>query len=206
MAAKPNDLQQRMLRFLRHTEGRGYLPTTAEIRDAVGLPSVLAVHRELDELQAKGFIARDPNRPSTIVVLLDIDHPAMWSEPPVQVPLLGSIAAGRPVTAEENIEDEFWLPRALVGYGSDLFMLRTRGESMIEAGIHDGDYVVVHAQNTAAHGDIVVARLGDETTVKHFHARGGRILLSPANPAFEPIEVGADVGIVGKVVAVIRSL
>jgi repressor LexA len=207
MAAKLSDMQQRLLRFLRHTEGRGYRPSPSEIRDAVGLPSVLAVHKELDDLRDKGLIARNPKMPGDIVLAWDDDQRTSWSEPPVPVPLLGAIAAGQPILAEENIEDELWLPRELVGFADDLFMLRVRGASMTEAGIHDGDYVVVHRQETAAHGDIVVARTAEEAaTVKRFSTRGGRILLVPANAAFQPIEVTVGTRVLGKVVTVIRML
>jgi repressor LexA len=208
MGTKLNDMQQRILRFLLHAQGRGYRPSTAEIRDAVGLSSTFAVRKELDDLRTMGFIARNPQRPEDIVVAPDDDLRAVWSEPPVHVPLLGAIAAGRPVLTEENIEEEFWLPRELVGYADNLFMLRTHGESMVEAGIRDGDYVVVHRQSNAAHDDVVVARLGDETTVKRLYARGGQVRLLPANPDFEPIEVTGEVDaeLVGKVVTVIRTL
>jgi repressor LexA len=208
MGAKLSDVQQSILRCLRVADEGDHRPTAAEIRDAVGLPSVSAVHKELDELRDKGFIVRNPRKPGDILVVPGEDLRAVWSEPPVQVPLLGRIAAGPPNLAEENVEDQFWLPRELVGDATDLFMLRTHGDSMTEAGISDGDYMVIHRQETAANGDIVVARLDEETTVKRFSAHSGRVLLLPANPAYDPMDVTlrTDVSIVGKVVAVIRTL
>jgi repressor LexA len=206
MSAKLSDMQQRILRFLRHTEDRGYRPSAVEIRYAVGLVSTLAVHQELDVLRRNGFIVRDPSRGGDILVRNGDDLGPVWTEPPVQVQLLGSIAAGEPILAQENVEEDFWLPRELVGYGDGLFMLRVNGQSMTGAGINHGDYVVVRRQETAANGEIVAALLDEDATIKRLSTAGGRRLLLPANPDFDPIEVTEDVTVIGKVVTVIRTL
>jgi repressor LexA len=206
MNTRLSDTQHRILRFLCHARQRGYLPSPTEIKDAIGLASTLAVRAELDALRDAGFIRRDPTRPSDI--LLECDGlEAIRSDPAVYVPLLGTIAAGQPISAEENIEQEFWLPRQLVGYGEALFMLRVRGDSMIDAGIRDGDLVVVRHQESASNGEVVAALLGDEATVKRLSLTQGRVVLLPANSAFEPIDVAEPgAGILGKVVTVIRTL
>lgn len=192
---------------------RGYPPSMREIGDAVGLRSLSSVTHQLNQLELAGRIRRDPNRPRALEVLVDEVAP---TTPPAtvfttsddgdtaHVPMVGRIAAGIPITAEQQIEDVMPLPRQLVGKG-ELFMLRVVGDSMIDAAICDGDWVVVRQQQDAENGDIVAAMLDDEATVKVFRQRDGHTWLLPRNSAFEPI-VGDHAQIVGKVVAVLRSV
>ncbi len=202
------------------TESRGYPPTIREMGEAVGLASPSSVTHQLKALEAKGFLRRDPRRPRALVVQLpEADEAAFASEPAaeldsaqdfsptgnaVNVPLVGRIAAGGPILAEERIEDVFPLPRELVGEGT-LFLLEVRGDSMIEAAICDGDYVVVRQQPDANNGDIVAALLGDEATVKTFKRTPGQVWLMPHNPVYSPID-GNEATILGKVTAVLRRV
>ncbi|MFT4028398.1 MAG: transcriptional repressor LexA [Protaetiibacter sp.] len=188
---------------------RGYPPSMREIGDAVGLASLSSVTHQLNQLELAGYLRRDPNRPRALEVLIDIpiaDDPS--STAPVgdaaMVPLVGRIAAGVPITAEQQVEEIFPLPRQLVGKG-ELFMLKVSGESMIDAAICDGDWVVVRAQRTADNGEIVAAMLDGEATVKVFRQRDGHTWLLPRNTAFEPI-LGDQAEVLGKVVAVLRSV
>jgi len=193
--------------------GRGYPPSMREIGDAVGLRSLSSVTHQLNQLELAGRLRRDPNRPRAMEVLAHEDSPVA----PVtsilttsddgdtaHVPMVGRIAAGIPITAEQQVEDVMPLPRQLVGKG-DLFMLRVVGDSMVDAAICDGDWVVVRQQQSAENGDIVAAMLDDEATVKVFRQRDGHTWLLPRNSAFEPI-LGDHAQIVGKVVAVLRSV
>ncbi|GAB2969267.1 transcriptional repressor LexA [Frigoribacterium salinisoli] len=193
--------------------GRGYPPSMREIGDAVGLRSLSSVTHQLNQLELAGRLRRDPNRPRAMEVLAHEDSPVA----PVasilatsddgdtaHVPMVGRIAAGVPITAEQQVEDVMPLPRQLVGKG-DLFMLRVVGDSMVDAAICDGDWVVVRQQQSAENGDIVAAMLDDEATVKVFRQRDGHTWLLPRNSAFEPI-LGDHAQIVGKVVAVLRSV
>jgi repressor LexA len=192
---------------------RGYPPSMREIGDAVGLKSLSSVTHQLNQLELAGRIRRDPNRPRALEVL-STETPALAPVTNIlttsddgdtaHVPMVGRIAAGIPITAEQQVEDVMPLPRQLVGKG-DLFMLRVVGESMIDAAICDGDWVVVRQQNSAENGDIVAAMLDDEATVKVFRQRDGHTWLLPRNSAFEPI-VGDHAQILGKVVAVLRSV
>ncbi len=193
---------------------RGYPPSMREIGDAVGLASLSSVTHQLNQLELAGAIRRDPNRPRALEVLLE-DPAKSDPEPSIvryddddnitaRVPLVGRIAAGIPITAEQQVEDVMPLPRTLVGKG-ELFMLKVVGESMIDAAICDGDWVVVRQQGNAENGEIVAAMLDDEATVKVFRQRDGHTWLLPRNSNFEPI-VGDHAQILGKVVAVLRSL
>jgi repressor LexA len=186
---------------------RGYPPSIREIGEAVGLTSTSSVHSQLEALERKGFIRRDPTKPRAIEVFTE-GAPVEQPRPlPAYVPLLGQIAAGRPILADENVDELMPLPRDLVGTG-ELFGLHVRGDSMIEAGILDGDYVIVRSQPTAQNGDMVAAQLEDleaEATVKYFHRIGNRVELRPANPAYQPID-GTGATILGKVVTVLRQL
>jgi repressor LexA len=183
-----------------------------EIGDAVGLSSLSSVTHQLNQLELSGYLRRDPNRPRALEVLIDMPQPessgADHEQTPISdaamVPLVGRIAAGIPITADQQVEEVVPLPRQLVGQG-DLFMLRVVGESMIDAAICDGDYVVVRQQKTAENGDIVAAMLDDEATVKVFKQRDGHTWLLPRNSAFEPI-LGDFAQVLGKVVAVLRSV
>ncbi|WP_209561109.1 transcriptional repressor LexA [Frigoribacterium sp. PvP032] len=190
----------------------GYPPSMREIGDAVGLKSLSSVTHQLNQLELAGRIRRDPNRPRALEVLGDPAPVAPVTSilstsddgDTAHVPMVGRIAAGIPITAEQQVEDVMPLPRQLVGKG-ELFMLRVVGESMIDAAICDGDWVVVRQQQNAENGDIVAAMLDDEATVKVFRQRDGHTWLLPRNSAFEPI-VGDHAQILGKVVAVLRSV
>ncbi|HEV7419667.1 MAG TPA: transcriptional repressor LexA [Mycobacterium sp.] len=193
---------------------RGYPPSIREIGDAVGLTSTSSVAHQLRTLERKGYLRRDPNRPravdvrtaeelATPVVTTDVAGSDSLPEP-TYVPVLGRIAAGGPILAEEAVEDVFPLPRELVGEGS-LFLLKVVGESMVDAAICDGDWVVIRQQNVADNGDIVAAMIDGEATVKTFKRTGGQVWLMPHNPVFDPIP-GNDAAILGKVVTVIRKI
>jgi len=190
---------------------RGYPPSMREIGDAVGLSSLSSVTHQLNQLELSGYLRRDPNRPRALEVLIEM--PSQEEDAPestvsigdaAMVPLVGRIAAGIPITADQQIDEVFPLPRQLVGKG-ELFMLKVVGESMIDAAIMDGDWVVVRQQKTAENGEIVAAMLDNEATVKVFRQRDGHTWLLPQNSAFEPI-LGDYAEVLGKVVAVLRSL
>ena len=209
------DRQRTILEVIRTSvTTRGYPPSIREIGDAVGLTSTSSVDHQLRTLERKGYLRRDPNRPravdvrgaddaATPVVTTDVAGSDSLPEPTF-VPVLGRIAAGGPILAEEAVEDVFPLPRELVGEGS-LFLLKVVGESMIDAAICDGDWVVVRQQNVADNGDIVAAMIDGEATVKTFKRTRGQVWLLPHNPAFEPIP-GNDAAVLGKVVTVIRKV
>jgi len=193
---------------------RGYPPSIREIGDAVGLTSTSSVAHQLRTLERKGFLRRDANRPRAVDVrsaddvaaaapLTDVAGSDALPQP-TYVPVLGRIAAGGPILAEQAIEDIFPLPRELVGEGT-LFLLKVVGDSMVEAAICDGDWVVVRQQNVADNGDIVAAMLDGEATVKTFKRAGGQVWLMPHNPAFDPIP-GNDATVLGKIVTVIRKV
>jgi repressor LexA len=193
---------------------RGYPPSIREIGDAVGLTSTSSVAHQLRTLERKGYLRRDPNRPRAVdvrgaddgvtsIVATDVAGSDALPEPTF-VPVLGRIAAGGPILAEEAVEDVFPLPRELVGEGS-LFLLKVVGDSMVDAAICDGDYVVIRQQPTAENGEIVAAMIDGEATVKTFKKTKTEILLLPHNPAFEPID-GKDAIILGKVVTVLRRV
>ncbi|GAA2083656.1 transcriptional repressor LexA [Pseudolysinimonas kribbensis] len=188
---------------------RGYPPSMREIGDAVGLSSLSSVAHQLTQLELSGYLRRDPNRPRALEVLIDLpSSDGNESSPSVadaaMVPLVGRIAAGVPITADQQVEEVFPLPRQLVGKG-ELFMLKVVGESMIDAAICDGDWVVVREQGDAENGEIVAAMLEGEATVKVFRQRDGHTWLLPRNSAFEPI-LGDEAQVLGKVVAVLRSV
>jgi repressor LexA len=192
---------------------RGYPPSIREIGDAVGLTSTSSVAHQLRTLERKGFLRRDANRPRAVDVRSSEDSsPSVLTDvagsdalpEPTYVPVLGRIAAGGPILAEQAVEDVFPLPRELVGEGS-LFLLKVVGESMVDAAICDGDWVVVRQQNVAENGDIVAAMLDGEATVKTFKRTSGQVWLMPHNPAFDPIP-GNHAAILGKVVTVIRKI
>jgi repressor LexA len=202
--------QRRILEFIRSwVERYGYPPSVREIGEAVGLVSPSSVAYQLKELERKGFLRRDPNRPRAVDVrspndLVDDEASRAQRPTPAYVPLLGRIAAGGPILAEQAVEDIFPLPRELVGEG-EVFMLRVKGDSMLEAAICDGDWVVVRQQPTANSGEIVAAMLDGEATVKTYRRRDGHVWLMPQNQAFDPIQ-GDDATIMGRVVAVLRRI
>ncbi len=187
---------------------RGYPPSVREIGESVGLTSPSTVHSHLASLQRMGYLHRDPTKPRAIEVRFDPSSGVAIERRPVRhVPLVGDVAAGTDVLAHENIEELFPLPEDFTGTG-ELFMLRVRGESMIEVGIMDGDYVVCRAQVTAENGELVVAGIpGEEATVKTFERTGDQISLIPANARFQTMVFDADqVEIFGRVVTVMRRL
>jgi repressor LexA len=187
---------------------RGYPPSVREIGDAVGLTSPSTVHAHLASLQKRGYLRRDPSKPRAIEVRWDPNSDAPIERRPVRhVPLVGDVAAGTDVLAQENVEELLPLPADFTGDG-DLFMLRVRGESMIDAGILDGDMVVCRAQITATDGETVVAGLpGEEATVKTYREKDGKVVLVPHNPRLEPMELDPEeVKIFGRVVTVFRRL
>lgn len=227
--------QRKVLEVLRDSiERRGYPPSVREIGQAVGLTSTSSVSHQLAALQRKGFLRRDPNRPRAVDVRLPAEGPvpgagqqsaarggrrsqllaapsgddeaaARAAQPtPTYVPVVGRIAAGGPILAEEAVEDVFPLPRELVGEGT-LFLLRVAGDSMIEAAIADGDWVVVRQQPVADNGDIVAAMIDGEATVKTFRRSGGHVWLLPQNAAYAPI-AGDEATILGRVVTVLRKV
>jgi repressor LexA len=208
--------QRRVLEVIRDSiERRGYPPSVREIGEAVGLSSASSVAHQLSVLQKKGWLRRDPNRPRALDVRLpgetSLPAPAALPEPdtaagpaPTYVPLVGRIAAGGPVLAEQAVEDVFPLPRELVGEGT-VFMLKVAGDSMVEAAICDGDWVVVRQQPTAENGEIVAAMIDGEATVKTYKRRDGHVWLLPHNPAYEPIP-GDDATVLGRVVSVLRRV
>lgn len=191
-----------------HMRDRGYPPSVREIGEAVGLSSPSTVHSHLRTLQKLGYLRRDPTKPRAIEVRWDANSgPNIERRPVRHVPLVGDVAAGTDVLAHENIEEVVPLPADLTGDG-DLFMLRVRGDSMIDAGILDGDFVVARAQAQAEPGDVVVAGIpGDEATVKTWTRDGDRVVLVPANADLEPMAFDpAEVSVFGKVVTVMRKL
>ena len=188
------------------TESQGYAPSMREIGDAAGLASPASVKYQLDILTEKGFIRRDENRGRAMEVVLP-DSMVGASAPTDKtrfIPLVGRIAAGGPITAEQDVEEIVPLPESLVGSG-DLFMLKVVGDSMVNAAICDGDYVVIRSQKDCNKGEIVAAMIDGEATVKTFSRKDGHIWLLPANDDFEPIN-GDNCEILGKVTAVLRSL
>jgi repressor LexA len=191
-----------------HMRERGYPPSVREIGEAVGLTSPSTVHAHLAALQRRGYLRRDPTKPRALEVRWDPTSDAVIDRRPVRhVPLVGDVAAGTDVLAQENVEEVLPLPADFTGEG-DLFMLRVRGDSMIDVGILDGDFVVCRSQATADDGEIVVAGIpGDEATVKTFTRQGGRVVLLPANPRLGPMEFDPDdVQVFGRVVTVMRRL
>lgn len=213
--------QRKILAVIRDTvAARGYPPSIREIGDLVGLSSVSSVSHQLSTLERKGYLRRDPNRPRAIEVVspewqpephhaeaADATDPATLAElhPDARyVPVLGRIAAGAPITAEEAVSEVFPLPQQIVGEG-DHFLLKVSGDSMIEAAICDGDWVVVRQQPVAENGDIVAAMLDNEATVKTLRRADGHVWLMPANEAYSPI-AGDEATILGKVTAVLRRL
>jgi repressor LexA len=203
------DRQREILDFIEsQMRSRGFPPSVREICEAVGLSSTSTVHSHLATLQRLGYLRRDPAKPRAIQVRYDPGSGGVVERRPVlHVPLVGDVAAGTDVLALENIEESYPLPADFCGDG-DLFMLRVRGDSMIDAGILDGDYVVARRQPKVDNGEIVVAGIpGDEATVKTFTQKRGKVVLKPANPRLQPMEFDpADVTVYGRVVTVLRRL
>lgn len=196
--------QREILEFIkRRIRERGYPPSVREIGEAVGLASSSTVHGHLARLEDKGYLRRDPSKPRAIEVLDDAEPSAPIPSPRVvEVPVVGRVAAGSPILAEENVEDVFPLPEDWVR-GGEVFMLEVRGDSMIDAGILDGDRVIVRKQDTAENGDIVVALIGDEATVKRYYREADHIRLQPENSRLQPIRT-RDATIIGRVIGLVR--
>ena len=201
--------QREILGYIDDTiRDRGYPPSVREIGSAVGLTSPSTVHSHLNTLQRLGYLRRDPTKPRAIEVRWEAGSGVIMERRPVRhVPLVGDVAAGTGVLAAENVEEIMPLPSDLTGDG-ELFMVRVRGDSMIDAGIFDGDFVVARVQDTATTGDIVVTGIGeDEATVKRFRSDGADVILEPANERLEPMRFpDGDVEIYGRVVTVLRRL
>jgi repressor LexA len=183
---------------------RGYPPSVREIGERVGLSSSSTIHAHLKALERRGLISRDPTKPRALRSEFGSAAPSP-SRDAVVMPILGKVAAGVPITAQEQIEGEFLLPAGFVPRSSNAFMLRVQGDSMIDAAILDGDLIAVRPQRTADNGEIVVAMLDGEATVKRFYREEGRIRLQPENPSMAPI-YASDVEIIGRVEAVVRRL
>lgn len=193
---------------------KGYPPSVREIGEAVGLQSSSTVHSHLTQMEQKGYIRRDPTKPRAIMILKDSNGDADFYntaettdgstyEEMIALPLLGQVAAGLPILADENIEDTISFPMRFIRQ-NDSFLLKVKGDSMINVGIFDGDLIAVAPQKTANNGDIIVALLGDEATVKTFYKEKGRIRLQPENDSMEPI-YATNVEIIGKVAALFRT-
>lgn len=200
-----NEKQKKILEFLKQELAqKGYPPSVREICNAVGIKSTSTVHGHLEKLEEKGLIRRNPTKPRAIEILDDsITH--LSKKELINIPIVGKVTAGQPILAVENIEDVFPLPIEYLRniHNSNVFMLSVKGDSMIEAGILDGDYVIVKQQPNAENGDIVVALIGDEATVKTFYKEKDHIRLQPQNSSMDPIIVH-EVSILGKVIGVIR--
>lgn len=211
MAAKGLTARQREVLVVieQHMRDHGYPPSVREIGETIGLTSPSTVHAHLNALQRRGYLRRDPTKPRALEVMWDPNSDAAVERRPVRhVPLVGDVAAGTDVLAQQNIEELLPLPADFMAGDGDFFMLRVRGDSMIEEGILDGDYVVARYQPTARTGEIVVAGIpGEEATVKKLDRTEDKVVLVPANPRLEPMYLApADVVIYGRVTTVMRRL
>lgn len=200
------DMQEKILAYIQsEIRERGYAPSVREIGEAVGLKSTSTVHGHLMRLEKKGLLHRDAMKPRAMGLTIDAELSDPADAPDVRrIPVVGRVAAGIPILAEENVEEELPLPSGFAGEGEH-FILRVRGDSMIEAGILDGDYIVVRKQPDAVNGEIVVAMVDDSATVKRFYKENGHFRLQPENSAMEPIIV-PEVVILGKVVSLLRRM
>ncbi len=195
--------QQEILEYIKECIlKKGYPPAVREICEAVHLKSTSSVHSHLETLETNGYIRRDPTKPRAIEIL--DDEFALTRREMVQVPMIGTVAAGQPILAQENIEDYFPIPASILP-NAEIYMLRVKGESMINIGIFDGDQVIVEKKNTARNGEIVVALVEDSATVKRFFKEDGHYRLQPENDAMDPIIV-PQVEILGKVIGLFRMM
>lgn len=202
MTARLTRRQSEILTFVRrYAESHGYPPSVREIGQAMGVTSSSTVHSHLGALERKGYLRRDPSKPRALEILRDQGGPTARV---VTLPVVGQVAAGTPILAEQNVEEHLPVPAEMLN-GAEGFVLKVKGDSMIGAGILDGDLLVVRRQPTATDGDIVVARLDDEATVKQFFREKDRVRLQPANDTMEPV-YARDVVVEGKAIAVIRRL
>ncbi|MCB6608894.1 transcriptional repressor LexA [[Clostridium] symbiosum] len=200
---KITDKQREILEYIKETIlKKGYPPAVREICEAVRLKSTSSVHSHLEQLEKNGYIRRDPTKPRTIEIIDDTFNLARREV--VNVPLLGTVAAGAPILAQQNIENYFPIPVEMLP-NKELFMLNVKGDSMIDAGIFNGDRVIVEQTNTARNGEIVVALVEDSATVKTFYKEKGHIRLQPQNASMEPIILD-DVQILGKVIGLFRLM
>jgi repressor LexA len=193
--------QRRILEVIEEFRAeRGYPPSVREIGERVGLSSSSTIHAHLKTLERRGYITRDPTKPRAL-------RSESGTNPPdsVVMPIIGRVAAGVPITAQENIEGEFVLPASFAPRASEAFMLRVKGDSMVGAAILDGDLILVRPQPSAENGEIVVAMVDDEATVKRFYKEDGRVRLQPENPEMAPI-FSSDVTVIGRVEAVVRKI
>lgn len=211
MLKKPNEKQQQILQFVNdQVETKGYPPSVREICSAVGFKSTSTVHAYLEKLEKNGLIQKDPTKPRALKVMGKLKNntsrnvDSIYSRREmVDIPIVGKVTAGQPILAVENIEDSFPLPVEFV-QNATAFMLKVQGDSMIEAGIFDKDLVLVKQQSTANNGEIVVALIGDEATVKTFYKEKDHVRLQPENSFLEPILVRENLSILGKVIGVFR--
>lgn len=201
MASAPTGRQAEILAFIEdHVDRHGYPPTVREIGQGVGLASPSTVHRHLEKLEEGGHLRRDPSKPRAMLVGLQGGRAsARPGPPPMTLPLVGAVAAGAPILAEEHVQDHVAAP-----FAAD-YLLRVKGDSMINAGILDGDLVAVKQQDTARDGEIVVALMGEEATVKRVYREPGGVRLEAENDAYDPIR-GTDISVIGRVVGVMRDL
>lgn len=210
MKKKNEEMQQKILDFLtEQIRVKGYPPSVREICAAVGFKSTSTVHSYLEKLEKEGLIQKDATKPRALKIVknnkVEDESKSVYSRREmVDVPIIGKVTAGQPILAVENIEDTFPLPLDFV-QASNAFMLRIQGDSMIDAGIFDKDYILVKQQSTASNGDIVVALIGDEATVKTFYKEDGYVRLQPQNKLFDPIIVKDNLSILGKVIGVFRK-
>jgi len=208
-----NEKQRKILEFLRQQiDEKGYPPSVREICSAMGYKSTSTVHGYIEQLQKNGYLQKDPTKPRALKIISNNKETEVRKEGEyyskkelVDVPIVGKVTAGQPILAVENIEDTFPIPVDFV-QNSTAFMLRVQGDSMVEAGILDKDYVLVKQQSVASNGDIVVALIGDEATVKTFYKEKDYIRLQPQNKYYDPIIVKEGVSILGKVIGVFRKL
>lgn len=207
MRHRDPEKQQKIIDFVnRQVAEKGYPPSVREICQAVGFKSTSTVHAYIKKLEEEGQIQKDATKPRALKILDDRRSlEGYLSDQEIEnIPVLGKITAGQPILAVENIEETFPVPVQYLE-NSTVFMLKVRGDSMINAGILDGDYILVKQQNTANNGDIVAALIGDEATVKTFYKEKGHIRLQPENPSYDPIIVEDDVTILGKIIGLFRK-
>jgi len=199
--------QQEILNYIiMEVQKKGYPPSVREIGEAVGLSSSSSVHAHLEKLEEMGYLRRDPTKPRAIEVLSNDSPigPINNANNLQYVPIVGAVTAGAPILAEQNVEEYFPLPKDF-SRAEDVFMLKVRGDSMINAGIFDGDMVIVNKEPTARNGDIIVALLGEEATVKRFYKETNQVRLQPENEKYAPI-LATDIQVLGKVVGLIRKI
>ncbi|MBW6409538.1 transcriptional repressor LexA [Clostridium weizhouense] len=195
------DRQSEIYEFLKtYTENKGYPPSVREICEAVSLKSTSTVHGHLKRLEKKGLIKRDPTKPRA----LEIVELASSKKEMINIPIVGKITAGLPILATENIEDSFPIPLDYIKHNNELFMLRVSGESMVNAGIRNNDLAIIESCNNALNGDIVVALIDEEATIKRFYKEADHIRLQPENDSMDPIIVN-DCKILGKLVGIFRA-